>query len=456
MNLKRIFACGFVGIVSGLGLPALADAAASDRPTTAPIGNTPQVLQADARLHLDFGPERMVLHGGLQPSILCTSRGTLIVQGQIAQKSLPSTRMAYPSALRTVISRDGGASWTTFPLKPGTNGLNLEGGAIQLRDGTILALDTYVTPGPADGQGVGQLYTSHDDWQTLDGPTDVPFDLPDADFYASSDDGGHPYTAERVHRRFVELPDGSLLATLYGCLKGDHAPCPYQPKMMQTRMLVVKSTDRGMHWKMISNLSVDADVGTEGLGEAALCRISRGPHAGRLICLMRTGRNLYQAVSDDGGNTWTKPAELIIAGRDVNRTELWVDYFRRFKDFKGKLLDENNLLQLRGAVVDPDIIELRSGIVVACFGVRVPQKLCWQHPEHPWNGNYVAVSLDHGDTWSHVVQITSGVLTTHYMAVAETPTDNQLYLTYDLGGWSRGMRRDIVGRSVTITRIGAP
>ena len=93
---------------------------------------------------------------------------------------------------------------------------------------------------------------------------------------------------------------------------------------------------------------------------------------------------------------------------------------------------------------------MRSGLLVAAFGVRVPQKLCWQHPEHPWNGNYLAVSLYHGATWSHVARLTSGVLTTHYMAVEETPTDNRLYVTYDLGGWSKGMRRDVFGRGVEV------
>src|SRR3954467_14184536 len=124
---------------------------------------------------------------------------------------------------------------------------------------------------------------------------------------------------------------------------------------------------------------------------------------------------------------------------------------RRTKDFKGNPLDEHNPDELRGAVVDPDLIELRSGILAASFGVRIPQKLCWQHPEHPWNGNYVAFSRDHGETWGNVAQITSGVLTTHYMAIAESPRDNELYMTYDLGGWSKGMHRDVVGRSLKIS-----
>jgi hypothetical protein len=96
------------------------------------------------------------------------------------------------------------------------------------------------------------------------------------------------------------------------------------------------------------------------------------------------------------------------------------------------------------------LIELRGGLLAAAFGVRVPQKLCWRHPEHPCNGNYLAFSQDHGKTWPNVVRLTSGVLTTHYMAIEETPTDNTLFVAYDLGGWTKGMRRDVFGRTVQI------
>ena len=44
------------------------------------------------------------------------------------------------------------------------------------------------------------------------------------------------------------------------------------------------------------------------------------------------------------------------------------------------------------------------------------------------------------------------MLTTHYMAIAETPTDNELYVTYDLGAWSGKPRRDIVGRTLKVTK----
>jgi hypothetical protein len=43
-------------------------------------------------------------------------------------------------------------------------------------------------------------------------------------------------------------------------------------------------------------------------------------------------------------------------------------------------------------------IQLRRGILVCAFGVRITQKACWKNPHHPWNGNYLAFSQDGGRT----------------------------------------------------------
>ena len=73
---------------------------------------------------------------------------------------------------------------------------------------------------------------------------------------------------------------------------------------------------------------------------------------GRVICLARTGRNLLEYVSDDECKTWTAPKERIFAGLDVNRTELWVDFFRKHKDFKGKPLSNLFLTMLATAGIE--------------------------------------------------------------------------------------------------------
>jgi hypothetical protein len=273
--------------------------------------------------------------------------------------------------------------------------------------------------------------------------------LPGIDFYVSKDDGGHPHEAERLHRRILELSNGDLLTTFYGCTKGDKTPSTYMPTMMKTRVMLLRSADRGQHWKLISTIAVDPSVGTEGFGEPVLARVSHGERAGRLICFMRTGRELYESVSDDEGLTWTRARPRVFGGLDIYRTELWVDMFRNIRGRSGRMLDENNPDDLRGAVVDPDLITLRSGLLVAAFGVRIPQKACWPHGQHPWNGNYIAVSQDGGKTWNNVVRLTSGVLTTHYMGIAEMSIDNEIFVVCDYGYWGHPPRY-VSGRTVKI------
>src|SRR5947209_18490536 len=102
--------------------------------------NVPSMVEADGKLRFDFGEEHVVLDGGLQPFLFSTASGTLILQAQSPNPPFPSPRMHYAYAMTTSVSRDGGKSWTVMPLKPGENGLNLEGGAVQMRDGSLLAL----------------------------------------------------------------------------------------------------------------------------------------------------------------------------------------------------------------------------------------------------------------------------------------------------------------------------
>ncbi len=414
------------------------------------ITNKPETLVKDGRVVLKFGPERMIRNEGLQPSMLCTKSGTLIVQAQLPKKPYPQERIFYPYAMSTVVSRDGGNGWQEFSLREGDNGVNMEGGIIQLSDGTILALETYVTPDSTDpDKGHGLLFHSKDDYRSLHGPVPVTFSIPGANFHGSSDDGGRPHAAMRLHRRIIELPNGDLMTTIYGWLQGDNTPSSYIPTMRKSRVMLLRSKNRGLHWDLVSTVAADGSVGTEGFGEPVLVRVSQGVNKGRLICQMRTGRDLYESISDNEGGTWSAPKPRVFADLDVYKTEKWVEMFRGFKR-KGELI-ENNPNEIIGAVVDPELLELRSGILVAAFGVRIPARACWSNPTHPWNGNYIALSLDQGNTWSHVVRMTSGVFTTHYMAVEETPRDNSIFVVYDFGHWTCKEGRYTYGRPVEIS-----
>jgi len=413
------------------------------------VHNTPVSLVKDNKLSFSFGEERMVVNDGLQPSMLCTKAGTLIVQSQNSRKPFPQQRIFYPYAMTTMISRDKGKTWNEFDFPPEDNGVDMEGGATQLSDKTILVFETYVTPGKEPNTGTGLMYYSKDDWKTLQGPIEIHFNIPNADFYSSTDDGGRPHAAMRLHRRVLELPNGDLLTTIYGFQKGDTASAPYMPTMKKTRVMLFRSKDKGRNWDYVSTVAVDPKVGTEGFGEPVITRVSKGKHRGRLIALMRTGQPLYKAFSDDEGKTWSKPEPIVFAGRNVYAVDQWKEMFKDTKR-RGQLII-NNPTEIIGAVVDPDLIQLRSGILVAAFGVRIPARACWQNPTHPWNGNYLAFSLDGGDTWSNIVQMTSGIYTTHYMAVEEMKEDNNIFVVYDFGHWTCKDGRYTYGRPIKIS-----
>ena len=438
------------GLLAAMGLLASRLGAENAADPTKVDHCEPLLLKADPRLNLHIGAERLVMANGLQPSMICTTQGTLVVQAQRTDKPQPSKRISYPCEIGTVVSRDGGNTWAEFPRKPGENGLNFEGGVIQLHTGRILALDTYITPGKGEGLGEGQFYTSDDDWRTLQGPVDNLFRIPNVNYYGSTDDYGRPHAAARLHRRMLELPNGDLLTTVYCWFHGDESPVYYMPTLWKGRTILLRSSDQGRNWRLVSTIAADSKLTPEGFGEPALVRVSHGPHAGRLRCYMRTGRDLYETWSDDEGATWATPRPVNLGVVDIHRTQDWAELFRGVVDKDGKPID------LEGAFVDPDVIELRSGVLVLAVGARIPARACWPRAEYPRNGDYLAFSLDHGETWSHVVQLVSGVLTTHYMAIEETPADNELFVTYDLGDWASGKGRSIFGRPLKLEVTAGP
>src|SRR5690348_10033598 len=75
---------------------AAAESAASLNSAPKIAKNIPEVLLADSRLRLKFHPETLILEQGVQPSMLCTSTGALIVQSQLPSKPHPQSRIFYP------------------------------------------------------------------------------------------------------------------------------------------------------------------------------------------------------------------------------------------------------------------------------------------------------------------------------------------------------------------------
>lgn len=187
----------------------------------------------------------------------------------------------------------------------------------------MIILEWVATGRHEDGHWTGNLWESKDDCRTLQGPIEMTMDLPNAK--KMSDDSGRPSIGICFHRSLLELPNVDLLTTVYGAFKEDTTPVTYQPKMMKMRCVLLRSSDRGRFWQYASTIAVDPKVGQEGFDEPVMIRLSKGPKAGRLICLMRTGRDthLYQAHSDDDGTTWSVSRELDFFGVDPDLVEMF-------------------------------------------------------------------------------------------------------------------------------------
>lgn len=101
--------------------------------------------------------------------------------------------------------------------------------------------------------------------------------------------------------------------------------------MKKTRAMLFRSKDKGHNWDYVSTVAVDPTVGTEGFGEPVIARVSHGNHAGRLLCFMRTGHELYEAMSDNDGVTWARPRPRVFADCDVYKTSERAEIFKNVK-----------------------------------------------------------------------------------------------------------------------------
>ena len=124
----------------------------------------------------------------------------------------------------------------------------------------------------------------------MTGPETTRVSVPQAEI-SGVDDRGGPISRLYIRRSMLVLSGGDLLASAYGRFDGDTAPVEYLPKMKQTRSYLVRSSDEGKTWTYFSTIAVPP-VEQEGFGEPVIVQLKHGSRAGRLICQMRTGRNL--------------------------------------------------------------------------------------------------------------------------------------------------------------------
>jgi hypothetical protein len=184
----------------------------------------PAIAAEGGPLKVEIGPERIILPGGLQPFMFQSKKGTLLVEGMMPEPpGFVAPNLNWGWFTEFIRSTDGGNTWKTWLPRPAQGrGPVFEGDGVQLKDRTILILE-WTAEGPKEGGYLfGKLWESHDEWQTLSGPTEAKIYLPDA--ITGYDGGGRPMPGIWLHRTMIEMPGGELLATAYGWFKGDSTP----------------------------------------------------------------------------------------------------------------------------------------------------------------------------------------------------------------------------------------
>jgi hypothetical protein len=126
-----------------------------------------------------------------------------------------------------------------------------------------------------------------------------------------------PYRIGWTRGAVVEMPDGRLLLPLSG-QKGDR----YSEADEPISTFLMRSVDRGVHWKFHSTVAMDTHGGRD-YDEPAM--VSLGGQ--RLLCVLRShespsrdplGGYLHMAISDDGGGNWSRAQKTSMWGHPAN------------------------------------------------------------------------------------------------------------------------------------------
>jgi len=245
-------------------------------------------------------------------------------------------------------SYDNGFTWEEGPES------KMEKVAIDLGNDEILSIRRNSKRRP-DGKYSLRLQRSTDNWKTIE-VEQAELDIPNAS-YTVTGSGGR-VDGFLFHHGVVQLPNGNLVASLYGNYEGDVLLCagyPTELNQRKYRTVVVFSKDKGKTWgdpvlvaydkmlgrgipldhHMVGKSIPESRAGRpmlvpaitmEGFRESDLTIASNGD----LVCVMRSGgRNpamgvnlfptpLYCSRSSDGGKHWSPPEQIADRGVSPN------------------------------------------------------------------------------------------------------------------------------------------
>ena len=213
-------------------------------------------------------------------------------------------------------SKDGGRSWRryhpfSFPLGDATRAVR--GAMITLKDGSVLLVGRYTHKHESKPDVyVAEIYHSGNNFAGYSGPKRSLIHLPDV--VPGTDEYGMPVDGPFFEQSIVELPDGDLVASMWGWFQGDTTASGYPDRwdkwqLKKSRTLLIRSKDHGQTWHYVATIAGDPEVGLEGFRLPSLGLLPDG----ELLCLMRNGdgdRPLWLSRSRSDYTSWGKPEKI--------------------------------------------------------------------------------------------------------------------------------------------------
>jgi len=247
-----------------------------------------------------------------------------------------------------------------------------------LNDGTVLSWSGVYEKPSGELFGIG---CRSDGEEVFGEPQETPIQIPPGLVKPMDPQRPGKTMVNMCFGPIAELPSGEVLCVPYGAFRGDE----------DSRVFILKSTDRGASWSYVSTVAPAQPEKFKGSpSETGIVCLPNGD----VLCVMRTGHDsaMIQSRSSDGGQTWTEPLVLPTNG------------------------------------VAPKLLLLKSGILACSFG---------RLADDPSEGNAIMFSRDNGETWTERTIIAEGP-STGYTSMVEIAPGEILFAFDDLGfGWDR-------------------